>query len=120
MSGVLTTVLVVYVPVCIICGLAYLWSRNTRLPWLSKLLRRSAILWQIWLTLAFGAGFIPPLFCQGNFLYRYHDCTVISEQFALGLVGFNLISFIAGIVYGIILFSAAGMTTLLAAPDVDD
>ncbi|SEW21856.1 hypothetical protein SAMN04488515_1663 [Cognatiyoonia koreensis] len=120
MSGVAQAFFFVYGPVILVCGLAYLWSRLTMIGWLSKLLRRSAVFWGAWLLIVLVVAVLPPYFCEGSALYSYNQCRVISDGVANLVNGLAILSYLVGIIYGVILFSAAGLTSLLALPPDPD
>lgn len=65
------------------------------------ILKASAVVWAVLLTLAFIAMIVPPSLCEGNWLYGYTECRGIAGSTANTLTGTGFIFFAIGAAFGI-------------------
>ena len=93
--------------------MAPVWPAHSEAPQLARILRSSGMFWAIWLTLCFVILSVLTVQCAGNWLYGFADCTVFSDRLARRLTGISLLSFAAGIAYGVILLVGGGIWELV-------
>lgn len=114
MSDTFYAIILVLGPVYLACGLAVAWSYASWSDRLPQFLRRCAVFWAITLTLAWLAIALTEILCEDSWLFGYRDCTGIYDEVANTIAAISLLSYGAGIVFGVVLLIWGGIVEALA------
>lgn len=114
MSDALSAIFFILGPVYLTCGVVLAWSTFSHSDRLSQILKLSAIVWSVVLTLALAAMGLIGLLCHGNWLYGHLECRGIGDGFADTISGISILCFALGMIYGVVLLVAGGTWEAIA------
>tara|TARA_R110000787_G_scaffold43005_2_gene105512 strand:- start:453 stop:809 length:357 start_codon:yes stop_codon:yes gene_type:complete len=104
MEDLFVIIALLYGPVIFLAAVALVWARHSRSQHAPLWLRRSAVFWLIALAVTLGFALLTGATCQGNALYGYAGCTLVSEQVATFSVILLIFTYLAAILYTVLLF----------------